>query len=113
MDSELREILEALARLPPERIAQIRDLVVAMQEQEAAPAEFMAEVAAFERMRPELRVKYPGRVIAVYRGEVIAVGSDKMQVLDTVLREYGAAMCYIDSVDPALPRRVSSAWVAK
>jgi hypothetical protein len=51
MDSELREILEALLRLPPERISQVCELLLSLQVEEEAPAGFRAEAAAFERIR--------------------------------------------------------------
>jgi hypothetical protein len=113
MDSELKEILAVLLRLSPERITQVRDLLVSLEEMSGAPAEFMAELATFERLRPDLRKRYPGRAVAIYKGEVVADGTDKMHVLDEVLARHGPVICYIDNVDPPAPRRVPSVWSAR
>lgn len=112
MDSELREILAALLRLPPDKISQVRDLLVSLEVSSGAPAEFMAEVAAFERLRPELRRAYPGRTVAIHGGKVIADGADKMETLGRVLETHGQVACYIEAVDPPAPRRarLPSAW---
>ncbi len=115
MDSELRDILEVLLRLPPEKISQLRELLLSLQVEEEAPAGFRAEAAAFERMRPDLRKQFPGRVVAIYQGEVVANGEDKMAVFEAVLQKCGPVTCYIDSVEPSSARRVSlpSAWIAR
>lgn len=79
------------------------------------PAEFEREVAAFEQLKPLLQEQYGGRVVAIHQGQVVAVGSDKMAVLDSVLETLGPVPCYIEWVEPDTPRRVqiSSAWVAR
>jgi len=77
------------------------------------PPEFSLEVAAFERLRPTLQEQYGGQVVAIYQGDVVAVGSDKMGVLAQVQAEYGSIPCYIEWVEPETPRRarVTSAWI--
>ncbi len=115
MDSELREILEVLLQLPPERISQVHELLLSLRDESNAPAEFLADVAAFDRMRVDLRKQYPGRVVAIYKGHVVADGEDKMGVFDAVLEKYGPVVCYIDSVESSAPRRVRlpSSWITQ
>jgi PHD/YefM family antitoxin component YafN of YafNO toxin-antitoxin module len=81
----------------------------------AAPAEFDQEVAAFERLKPALLKQHVGRAVAVYHGQVVAVGDDKTSVLAEVLARFGPVTCYIEWVAPETPRhvRVSSTWVAR
>ncbi|PKO23569.1 MAG: hypothetical protein CVU38_03405 [Chloroflexi bacterium HGW-Chloroflexi-1] len=81
----------------------------------SVPAEFEREVAAFERLKPALHDQYGGRAVAIYQGQVIAAGDDKMAVLDTVLETSGPVPCYIEWVAPEAPRRarIPSAWVAR
>lgn len=68
--------------------------------------EFEAEVAAFERLKPELLKRYPGRAVAIHQGQVIEVGDDKMDVLERVRRRLGDVRCYVEWVEPDAPRRV-------
>lgn len=67
---------------------------------------FQREVAAFERMRPALLEKYAGRYVAIYHGEVIASGDDKLALLDQVREQFGHVVCYIEKVTPDAPRTV-------
>lgn len=88
---------------------------LATRQATAAPAEFEREVAAFERLKPALEEQHPGRAVAIHRGQVVAVGDDKMAVLGDVLAQFGPVPCYIEWVEPETPRRarISSAWVAR
>lgn len=43
-----------------------------------ADPEFETEVVAFERLKPELLERHPGRVVAIHQGQVVEVGDDKM-----------------------------------
>jgi len=76
--------------------------------------DFDAEVAAFERLKPELLKRYPGRVVAIHQGQVVEVGDDKMDVLKRVLKRLGDVRCYVEWVEPDAPRRVRAptVWVA-
>ena len=86
-----------------------------MRQAAAAPAEFEREVAAFERLKPALQEQHAGRAVAVHGGQIVAVGDDKMAVLDDVIAHFGPVPCYIEWVEPETPRRarISSAWVAR
>jgi PHD/YefM family antitoxin component YafN of YafNO toxin-antitoxin module len=88
---------------------------LATRQTPAAPAEFSQEVAAFEQLKPALQERFAGQAVAIHRGQVVAVGDDKMAVLDAVLAQFGPVPCYIEWVDPETPRRarISSAWVAR
>ncbi len=79
------------------------------------PSEFADEVAAFERLKPTLQAQYGGQVVAIYQGQVVATGDDKMAVLGRVLDEIGPVPCYIEWVEPGSPRRarISSAWMKR
>ena len=81
----------------------------------AVPAGFEHEVAAFERLKPALQEQYSGRAVAVFQGQVIAAGDDKMAVLGAVLKTHGPVQCYIEWVEPEVPRqaRIPSAWVTR
>lgn len=86
-----------------------------MRQAPAAPVEFQREVTAFEHLKPTLQEHHPGRVVAIHGGQVIAIGDDKMAVLDDVTAKFGPIPCYIEWVEPETPRRarISSAWVAQ
>jgi PHD/YefM family antitoxin component YafN of YafNO toxin-antitoxin module len=100
--------------IPPAEYDAFREWL-ATRQAAAAPADFDREVAAFEQLKPALLKQYAGQAVAIHRGQVVAVGDDKMAVLDQVLAQYGPVPCYIEWVEPETPRRarISSAWVAR
>ena len=67
---------------------------------------FEQEVAAFERMRPSLMAHLKGQFVAIYQGEVIATGDDKLALLNQVREQHGDIVCYIEKVVPDSPRTV-------
>ena len=77
-------------------------------------SDFDREVVAFEQHKPHIQAQYPDRVVAIYHGEVVMVGDDKLAVFDAVLKKYGPIPAYIEWVDGETPRRArhSSARVA-
>jgi hypothetical protein len=81
----------------------------------AVPSGFEREVAAFERLKPALQEQYSGCAVAIYQGQVIAAGDDKMAVLGIVLNTLGPVPCYIEWVEPEAPRRarIPSARMAR
>lgn len=107
---------EPVAVLVPLRDYQAFQDWQAARHASAMPAdpEFEAEVAAFERLKPELLKRYPGRAVGIHEGEVVEVGDDKMDVLERVLRRLGDVRCYVEWVEPQAPRRVRipTVWVA-
>lgn len=68
------------------------------------------EVAAFERLKPTLQEQYGGQAVAIYQGQVVAAGDDKMAVLGRVLDEYGPVPCYIEWVEPESPPLSGWGW---
>lgn len=67
---------------------------------------FEQEVAAFERMRSDLLGQYAGQFVAIYQGQVVASGSEKLALLDEVREQYGNVVCYIEKVASDSPRTV-------
>jgi hypothetical protein len=67
--------------------------------------EFQREVAAFERMLPELLQEYQGRVVAIHRGQVIEVGDSKAEVSERVHKRLGDVTVFIQQVEEQLPVR--------
>ncbi len=66
---------------------------------------FQREIAAFERMKPELLRQHPGRVVAIYKGTVIEIGSENESVADVALRLYermGYLPIYVQRVEETL-----------
>ena len=67
---------------------------------------FEREVAAFEQLRPALLKQYAGKYVAIYQGEVIASGDEKLALLDQVRERFGQVVCYIEKVAADSPRTV-------
>ncbi len=57
------------------------------------------EHQAFQQMLPLLLQQYPGRVVAIYQGEVIAVGNDRMEVWQRARQQTNGAPVYIQTVE--------------
>jgi hypothetical protein len=78
----------------------------------SAPPEFLQEIAAFEKLKPELLKQYKGRAVGIYQGEVVAVGDDILSVHDTVINKFGQVPCYVEWVEEQTPRiaRITSVW---
>lgn len=83
--------------------------------QEQNDLAFAKEVAAFERMKPELLEKYRGQFVAIYQGEVAAYGDKQGAVFNAVLERYGPVVCYIEKVELKTPRqaRIASAFIKR
>lgn len=87
--------------VPPEEYAAFR----AWREAQQRPARteqvheaFEREVAAFERLLPELLETYRGRVVAIHDGQVVEVGDTKAEVSEQVHRRLGDVTVYIQRV---------------
>lgn len=76
---------------------------------------FEQEVEAFERLKPVLLAQYAGQYVAIYQGQVVASGGEKLALLDKVREQFGNVVCYIEKVSPDSPRtvRMPSARVAR
>lgn len=95
------------------RLVDIDGVFILAQQKASASAQseqlsqdFEAEIAHFERLKPQLLQQHSGRFVAIYQGEVVAVGDDKMDVLATVQAAYGDIACYITQVTANGLRRV-------
>jgi antitoxin (DNA-binding transcriptional repressor) of toxin-antitoxin stability system len=60
---------------------------------------FERERAAFERMKPELLRTHPGKVVAVYHGQVVQVGTNVAETLDAFYDQFGYVPCYVQRVE--------------
>lgn len=56
------------------------------------------EHQAFQQMLPTLLQQYPGRVVALYQGEVIAVGDERMEVWQRARQQTSGAPVYVQTV---------------
>jgi len=74
-------------------------------------AEFMLEVAAFERLKPELLQTYRGRFVAIYKENVVEVGDNELDLIDRVYERFGYVPCYVELVAENVPRRVRRAGI--
>ncbi len=98
---------QAVAVLVPiDEYKAFQEWLAARQHSESPDPEFEAQVAIYERLKPELLKRYRGRAIAIYQGQIAEVGDDKLQVLERVLERYGDVHCYVEWVEPDAPRRV-------
>lgn len=79
--------------------------------QPPVPPEFLREIEAFERLKPELLQQYKGRVVAIYQGEVVMIGDTFDDVYGAVIDKFGTVPCYVDYVQEK-PRvaRITSIW---
>jgi len=59
---------------------------------------FEREVAAFERMLPQLLQEHRGRVVAIHEGQVVEVGDSKEKVSERVHQRLGDITVYIQWV---------------
>lgn len=57
------------------------------------------EHAAFKRMLPELLKQHPGRAVAIYNGQVVTVGDDRMAVWEQARRQLNGAPVYVQTVE--------------
>jgi PHD/YefM family antitoxin component YafN of YafNO toxin-antitoxin module len=69
------------------------------QARQAEEAAIEREHAAFERMLPELLKQYPGQAVAIYNGEVVAVGDAKMDLWSQVRQRLGPVPVYVQVVE--------------
>lgn len=67
---------------------------------------FEQEIAAFELLNPTLLEQYPEQYVAIYQGQVIATGDEKLALLEQVREQFGNIVCYIEKASPDSPRTV-------
>ncbi|MEI2698767.1 MAG: DUF5678 domain-containing protein [Microthrixaceae bacterium] len=64
------------------------------------------EVAAYEQLKPALLEQYAGQYVAIYQGQVVASGTDKLALVDQVRQRLGNVICYVEKVSEGSPRTV-------
>jgi PHD/YefM family antitoxin component YafN of YafNO toxin-antitoxin module len=69
------------------------------QKQLAYDEAFQREAEAFERIKPQLLKTHLGKAVAVYHGEIVAVGETKVQVYEQVTTQFGEAPIYIQVIE--------------
>lgn len=76
---------------------------------------FEQEIAAFEQMKPALLEQYAGQFVAIYQGQVVAVGDNRLALVKEVYNQFGEVPCYVEQVTAEPPRRVriTSVWKAR
>jgi hypothetical protein len=57
------------------------------------------EHKAFLQMLPELLKQYQGRVVAIHRGQVVAVGDERMEVWQRARRQLAGVPIYVQTVE--------------
>jgi len=69
------------------------------QAHQAEKAAIEREHAAFRQILPELLKQYPGRAVAIYNGQVVAVGDDRMEVWERARHQLKGAPVYVQTVE--------------
>lgn len=92
----------------------VSDQLEATETDEAKIA-FEQEIAAFEQMKPVLLEQFAGQYVAIYQGQVVAVGDNRLSLVKEVYNQFGEVPCYVEQVTSIPPRRVriTSVWKAK
>jgi hypothetical protein len=86
-------------------------------ESETAEADkaFEQEMAAFKALLPELLTQYPNQYVAIYQGQVVGHGDNRLALVKEIYNQFGEVPCYVGKVTQEPPRRVRmpSIWKAK
>lgn len=69
------------------------------QHRQSEAATIEREHLAFQAMLPTLLLQYPGRVVAIHQGEVIAVGDERMDVWQQARQQVNGAPVYVQKVE--------------
>ncbi|MFN8440948.1 MAG: DUF5678 domain-containing protein [Caldilineaceae bacterium] len=67
--------------------------------QQLEEAAIAREHRAFQQLLPQLLQQYPGRVVAIHDGKVIAVGDDRMEVWQRARQQMGNAPVDVQTVE--------------
>jgi hypothetical protein len=86
-------------------------------ESETAEADkaFEQEMAAFKALLPELLTQYPDQYVAIYQGQVVGHGDNRLALVKEIYNQFGEVPCYVGKATQEPPRRVRmpSVWKAK
>lgn len=65
---------------------------------------FEREKDAFRRLLPELLTTHRGQYVAIHDGQVVEVGTSRLEVVMATFRRVGAVPIYVELVTEDLPR---------
>jgi len=87
------------------------------QQRAASDEALRREAEVYERMKPELLRQYRNRVVAIYNGQIIEIGSENESVVNVAMRVYerlGYAPVYVQRVEET-PRvyKISSPQIVR
>lgn len=73
------------------------------------------EIDSFESMQAELSQRYGSQYVAIYQGQVVAHGPDKLKLTEQVYAQFGEVPCFVERADATEPRtaRMPSIRMAK
>lgn len=111
----VRQRAAAQKMSPDALVAEWVSAQVEEPEIEARKERFEKEIAAFERLKPDLLKQYPEQYVAIHQGKVVVVGENRLDVVEQVYRQFGLVVCYVEKVTTDPPRRVRmpSFWKVK
>lgn len=81
----------------------------------AAEESLEQEAAAFAALKPELLKQYPDQYVAIYQGQVVGYGDNRLALVKEVYGQFGEVPCYVEkvSLSPLRRVRIPSVWKAK
>lgn len=76
---------------------------------------FEREIAAFKALKTQLLEQYPEQYVAIYQGQVVQVGDNRLALVKQVYDQFGEVPCYVEKVtaEPLRRVRVPSVWKAR
>jgi hypothetical protein len=102
----------AQQKTPAMLVAELLSAQIGTTETSEKVAAFEREIAAFERLKPALLERYAGQYVAIYQGQVVAVGDNRLELVKQVYGRFGQVVCYVEEVTLDSPRqvRIPSFW---
>lgn len=111
----VRERAESQRRTADDLIVEWVSEKVGETELAEADAAFEREVTAFKALKPELLKQYLDQYVAIYQGQVVGHGNNRLALVKEVYEQFGEVPCYVEKVSLEPPRRVHmpSVWKSK
>ena len=80
-----------------------------------ADTAFEREIDAFNALKPELLAQYPGQYVAIYQGQVVVNGDNRLALVKEVYSQFGEVPCYVEKItlEPLRQVRMPSVWKVK
>lgn len=76
-----------------------REEEITRQRRQSEAAAIEREHSAFQEMLPTLLQQFPGQVVAIHQGKVIAVGDQRMDVWQLARQQVDGAPVYVQKVE--------------